>query len=94
MLLMHDTYDQIGNMAQYKEVWNVYKKDTSDINGKIAYELDKIQALYQFYVYKDKGAEFTEEKILDWKDEKNKITTSLGKKILKEIVQERFEKNE
>lgn len=94
ILLMHDTYDQIGNMAQYKKVWNVYKKDTSDINGKIAYELDKIQALYQFYVYKNKGAEFTDEKILDWKNEKNKITTSLGKKILKEIVQERFKKNE
>lgn len=89
---MHDTYDQIGNMSQYKEVWNVYKKDASDINGKIAYELDKIQAMYQFYLYKERGAEFLEEKVLDWKSEKNKITTSLGKRILKQIVFDRFEK--
>lgn len=91
VLLMRDTYDQIGNMVRYKEGWNVYGKDTFDINGRIAYELDKIQALYQFYVYREKGAEFTDEKIADWKNEKNKITTSLGKKILKEIVQGRFE---
>ncbi len=93
VLLMHDTYNDIGNMLQYKKAWNVYKKDTPDINGKIAYELDKIQALYQFYVYKSLGAEFTEEKDLDWRNEKSKITTSLGKKILKAVVQERFEKN-
>lgn len=89
VLLMHDTYSYIGNMLQYKKVWDVYNRGKSDINGKIAYELDKIQALYQFYKYKREGAEFTDEKVLDWENEKNKITTSVGKKILKEVVQER-----
>lgn len=93
VILMHDTYDQIGNMAQYKKLWSVYGKDSTDINGKIAYELDKIQALYQFYVYKNGNAQFTEEKIQDWKNEKNKVTTSLGKSILKRVLQERFEAN-
>lgn len=87
---MHDTYSYIGNMLQYKKVWDVYNRGKSDINGKIAYELDKIQALYQFYQYRSEGAEFTDEKVLDWENEKNKITTSIGKKILKEIVQERI----
>ena len=33
------------------------------------------------------------EKIQDWKNEKNKVTTSLGKSILKRVLQERFEVN-
>lgn len=90
VLLMHDTYEKIGDMSRYKKMWNVYGKDRSDINGKLAYELDKIQALYQFYVYKREGARFTDEKIKDWKSEKNKITTLLGQRILKEVVQDRF----
>ncbi|RKI43500.1 HD domain-containing protein [bacterium D16-51] len=89
VLLMHDTYSYIGNMLQCKKVWDVYNRGKSDINGKIAYELDKIQALYQFYQYRSQGAEFTDEKVLDWENEKNKITTSLGKKILKEIMKEK-----
>ncbi len=88
VLLMHDTYDKIGNMAQYKKMWNVYGKNSTDINGKLAYEIDKIQAIYQFYVYKNANAEFSNEKILDWEQEKNKITTSLGKSILKIVLQE------
>ena len=93
VLLMHDTYAQIENMSQLKKFWNVYGKDSRNINGVIAYELDKIQALYQFYVYLNNGAQFTEEKIQNWKNEKNKITTSLGKNILKEVVLKKFETN-
>lgn len=93
ILLMHDTYSFIANMSQYKNAWNIYGNNSSDINGKLAYELDKIQALYQFYIYKNNGANFTEEKVQDWKNEKNKITTSLGNKILKQIVQDSFENN-
>jgi len=93
VLLMHDTYDQVSSMLKYKKAWNAYGKDSPDINGKIAYELDKIQAVYQFYVYKAMNAEFTEEKTLDWKNEKDKITTSLGKKILEEVVLNKFENN-
>ena len=88
------TYNQIGNMSRYKNLWNVYGKNSPDINGKIAYELDKIQAIYQFYVYLNDNAGFTEEKIQNWKKEKNNITTLLGQKILKEVLQERFEANE
>jgi len=72
----------------------VYKKDSGDINGRIAYELDKIQALYQFYVYQSKGAEFSDEKVEDWKSERYKITTYLGKKILKEVVLAKFERQQ
>lgn len=83
VLLMHDTYDKIGNMTQYKKMWNVNGKNSTDINGKLAYEIDKIQAIYQFYIYKNANAEFSNEKILEWEQEKNNITTSLGKEILK-----------
>lgn len=92
VLLMHDTYENIGNMLQYKRAWNTYGKLSADINGQIAYELDKIQALYQFYRYVDMGAEFTEEKILNWKSEKNNITSSIGKRILQEVVLRKYEK--
>lgn len=88
VLFMHDTYDKVGNMAEYKKLWNVYGKNSTDINGKLAYELDKIQAIYQFYVYKNAGAEFSKEKIKDWEDEKRYITTSLGKSIMKIVLKE------
>lgn len=88
ILFMHDTYDKIGNMAEYKKLWNVYGKNSTDINGKLAYELDKIQAIYQFYVYKNAGAEFSKKKIKDWENEKRYITTSLGKSIMKIVLKE------
>lgn len=88
VLLMHDTYDKIANMSQYKKMWNVYGKNSTDINGKLAYEMDKIQAIYQFYIYKNANAEFSTEKNLDWEQEKNVITTSLGKSILKIVLQD------
>lgn len=88
VLLMHDTYDKIGNMDKYKKMWNVYGKNSADINGKLAYELDKIQAIYQFYVYKNLGAEFSNEKRKDWENEKRYITTSLGKSIMKIVLKE------
>ena len=88
VLFMHDTYDKIGNMAEYKQLWNVYGKNSTNINGKLAYELDKIQAIYQFYVYKNAGAEFSNEKIKDWENEKGYITTSLGKSIMKIVLKE------
>lgn len=92
ILLMHDTYKDIGNMSQYKNAWNVYGKSSDDINGQIAYELDKIQALYQFYQYLDKGAEFTEDKKADWRREANKVTTSIGQQILRKVVLDKFGK--
>lgn len=92
ILLMHDTYKDIGNMLQYKNAWNVYGKSSDDINGQIAYELDKIQALYQFYQYLDQDAEFTEDKKADWRREANKVTTSIGQQILREVVLDRFGK--
>lgn len=88
VLLMHDTYDKIANMSQYKKMWNVYGKNSTDINGKLAYEMDKIQAIYQFYVYKNANVEFSVEKNRDWEQEKNIITTSLGKSILKIVLQD------
>lgn len=93
VLLMHDTYSFVGNMFKYKEMWEVYKKDSPDINGRIAYELDKIQAIYQFYMYLENNAKFSDEKIKSWLSEKNNITTSIGQKILQEVVLDRFERN-
>lgn len=90
VLLMHDTYAGMGKMRQYKELWNMYE-GSKGINARIAYELDKIQALYQFYTYVGMGAEFTEEKTENWKKEKERITSSLGKRILKTVVLDKFE---
>lgn len=92
VLLMHDTYAGMGKMRQYKELWNMYE-GSKGINARIAYELDKIQALYQFYTYVGMGAEFTEEKTRNWEDEKDKITSSLGKRILKTVVLDKFKKD-
>lgn len=91
ILLMHDTYHYIGNMAEYKKLWKNYGRQSQDINGRVAYDLDKIQAIYQFYQYCSKGIIFKEENRKSWLVEKNKVTTSIGKKILKEVVLDRFE---
>ncbi|GAA6490755.1 MULTISPECIES: HD domain-containing protein [Eubacteriales] len=92
ILLMHDTYNEVGNMSQYKTMWNLYGKNKTDINVKLAYEMDKIQAIYQFYLYSNEGAEFTDEKRENWINEKNKITSSVGQKILQELVLDKYEK--
>lgn len=89
-IFRHDIYFGIGNMNDYRKVWKGFGLDSDDINGKIAKEIDIIQAIYQFCVYKTKGAQFTKEKEEEWIKEKNKIKTYLGKKILREVVVKKY----
>ncbi|MCM1043917.1 MAG: HD domain-containing protein [Candidatus Gastranaerophilales bacterium] len=89
-IFMHDTYPGIGDMKAYKKIWEEFESDSKDINGRIAKDLDKIQAIYQFCVYKRMGAVFDEKKEAEWRKEKNKIKTFLGKEILNKIVLKPF----
>lgn len=89
-IFRHDMYAGIENMDAYRKVWVNFSLDSKDINGKIAKEIDIIQAIYQFCVYKKAGAQFTKEKEIEWREEKNKIKTFLGKKIFKEVVLKKF----
>lgn len=89
-IFRHDMYFGIENMDCYRKAWKGFGLDSSDINGKIAKEIDIIQAIYQFCVYKTKGAQFTREKEIEWKKERYKIKTPIGKKILREVVLKKF----
>lgn len=89
-IFMHSLYPGIANMNSFKETWEKFDLKSDDINGEIAKELDIIQAIYQFCIYKRKGATFEKSKEKEWRREKNKIKTSLGQKILKEVVLNNF----
>ncbi|MDE5931905.1 MAG: HD domain-containing protein, partial [Lachnospiraceae bacterium] len=89
-IFMHDTYNEIASMDAYRNIWEHFDLDSKNINGKIAKEIDIIQSIYQFCIYKEMGAEFLENREEKWKGEKNKIKTGIGKKILKEVVLKRF----
>ncbi len=90
-IFMHQMYSNVGSMAEYKNIWENFDLNSSDINGKIAKEIDVIQAIYQYCIYKRKGAQFLDNKDREWKKEKNKIKTFLGRKILEEVVLKNFE---
>ncbi len=89
-IFRHDMYDGIENMNAYRKAWGNFGLDSKDINGRIAKEIDIIQAIYQFCVYKRAGAQFTEEKEIEWRKERYKIKTFLGKRIFKEVVLKKF----
>lgn len=89
-VFMHDMYPKVGKMDSYAAIYDNFRSESTDINGKIAKEMDIIQALYQYCVYKRKGAEFKDGKDAEWKKEKDNIKTSIGKKILKEVVLNNF----
>lgn len=89
-IFMHDTYTDVQSMERYRNVWKRFELGTQDINGKIAKELEIIQSIYQFYVYKQNGAIFEEQKEAEWRIEKKKIKTFIGRKILQEVVEKTF----
>lgn len=85
-IFMHDMYSNVANMDYYRKIW--VKND--DINAKVARDIDIVQAIYQYCIYKKKHARFEEGRDDLWKKEKNKIQTSLGRKILDEVVLKKF----
>ncbi len=89
-IFMHDTYNEIANMDAYRDIWENFDLSSGNINGRIAKEIDIIQSIYQFCIYKKMGAEFPADKEEEWKKEKNNIRTEIGRKILKQIVLDRF----
>lgn len=90
-IFMHDMYSGIGNMDAYKNIWDDFGLDSKDINGKLAKEIDIIQSIYQFCIYKRKGAKFPEWKEREWKKEQDNIKTTLGRSILREVVLNKFQ---
>jgi len=89
-IFMHSLYPGIGNMNSYKETWEKFDLYSDDVNGEIAKEIDIIQAIYQFCIYKRQGAVFEKSKEKEWRKERNKIRTFLGNKIFKEVVLKNF----
>ena len=95
-IFMHDAYQSIKEnrdivrMENYRKIWEQFNADHDNINRKIAREIDIIQAIYQFCVYKRMGAEFKGEKENEWREEKSKIETRIGVDILNEVVIKNF----
>lgn len=90
-IFMHDTYSDIYSMESYRKIWKQFKPNPTDINCKIAKELEIIQSIYQFYIYLNNGAKFKDGKEQEWKKEKRKIKTWVGQKILEEVILKKFE---
>lgn len=90
-IFMHDTYDKITSMDAYRNIWEQFGLSSKNINGKIAKEIDIIQSIYQFCVYKEMGAEFVDNREEKWRAEKDNIRTEIGKNILNEVVLKRFD---
>lgn len=89
-IFMYETYNEIASMEAYRKVWGTFELRSKNINGRISKEIDLIQSIYQFCIYKEMGAEFLDNREEEWKKEKNKIRTEIGKKILMEVVLKRF----
>lgn len=90
-IFMHDMYAGIAKMDDYRTIWKTYAFDTYDINGKLVKEIDTIQDIYQFCVYKRMKIELDEQKEIEWREEKSKIQTYIGVDILNEVVLKNFQ---
>lgn len=67
-------------------LWNLWSnKESSNINYKIANELDKLQLLYQLHMMSDTESRFSERRLQDLKNIESKIETPIVKNI-KEII--------
>ena len=85
-ILLKGTYESIGAMTPFVEAWDSWYK-MNDINSKIAKDIDTIQAIYQFLVYYTTMPDkFSEERYQNWINEMNVIQTSIGRKILTQLI--------
>lgn len=67
-------------------LWGLWSnKESSDINYKVANELDKLQLLYQLLRMSDAKSRFSEKRLQDLKNIESKIETPIVKSI-KEII--------
>jgi 5'-deoxynucleotidase YfbR-like HD superfamily hydrolase len=95
-ILMHDTFSDynafpcIQNLSKYREIWNEWYNG-STINARIAKDIDVIDRLYQYNMYKSRGHMFCNDDIKNWADDKYNIKTVIGKKILRYLIEEHFE---
>lgn len=92
-LLIGGAFSETSNLIDYMDLWkNWYesRQGTGDINAVIARELDRIQFLYKFYLLEKEGKlnHFTPDRKTNIEKTRNKITTRVGKKILKIIIDE------
>ena len=51
-IFIHDTYEDIQDLSRFKLLWDEFYQQNS-LNARIARDIDKIEAIYQFYTYKD-----------------------------------------
>jgi 5'-deoxynucleotidase YfbR-like HD superfamily hydrolase len=82
-ILSCGAYTDLANLQDRKRLLiDFYEKNT--INGKIAYELDKIENLIQIYIYEKDGIKFEDSE--EWKRSlRERIKTNLGIDICKKI---------
>ncbi len=82
-MLSCGAYPELANLRDSKKLLSDFYNKSS-INGKIAYELDKIENLIQIYIYEKSGVIF--DNSISWKMElRERVITDLGIEILKKI---------
>ena len=90
-LLIGGAYSETSNLLEYLKLWNNWSETEhgrGDINAVLSRELDKIQFLYRYNELKraNKLNHFQEDRHKQILSTRNKIRTSVGKRILKILV--------
>lgn len=89
-LFLSGTYENFADLYNYYELWDAWSQNDNNINVRIAKELDRIQMLYKYYTLTLAGKlqSFTTLRKKNIMNESNNIKTSVGIKILKQLVTE------
>ena len=84
--LLKGTYPGMINLDYYYKLWEEWFEEKT-LNSRIAHDIDKIQAIYQFCIYYSKYPEkFTEERKALWLIEYKNLKTEVGLDIYKRII--------
>lgn len=93
-LLLKGTYNSIDTLTPYSNAWNEWYSHTS-INAKIAKDIDVLQAVYQFLIYKKRYPQnFDDDRTSGWINELRFINTKQGQIIMQDLILQNHEFSE
>ena len=85
-ILFSGSYPSAVGMDEYLQLWKVWSGRT-DINSRIAKDIDNIQTIYKFCDYYTRNPDlFTQEDVKYWLADINIIVTDIGKEIVEKII--------
>ena len=87
IFLLRRSYPSIQSDMEAYYVWKEWN-DSNSINGRIAREIDTIQAMYQLLIYLNENPERFEDKdmVVRWLNESKEVITKPGREILEKLI--------